>query len=73
MQILLNVRNAGWHCKKFDLLVLRSTPIKRTFNGTSSLSDTNCQGTEFLHCNVLCFTYNYTASLSDYNSEILGT
>ena len=37
--------------------VLQSTPVNRTpFNRTPSPSNANCQGTEFLHCNVLCFT-----------------
>ena len=36
---------------------IQSTLVSRTlFNWTPLPSNTNCQGTEFLHCNVLCFT-----------------
>ena len=38
-------------CKKNCLKILQSTPSNRT----PLPSDTNCQGTEFLPCNVLCF------------------
>ena len=55
LKIFKNFLSEGQQYLKFGGKI-QSTSVNRTpFNRTPKPSHTNCQGTKFLQCNVLCF------------------